>query len=485
MGGDIMLNFVDGDDNCDILLNIMNSLGEGVNIVNRDGILLYSNKLSGEYVDKRPEDMIGHHISQFYPQAALMNVLKTGKSIYFDNVVHDNGQIYEVKAHPIFCGVELIGGFAVFKDVTEINLLNKKLEELEMKMFSNEKDDIFSLIVGYDCSLRRTIQKAKRSVGALGGPRHSIITGESGTGKTMLARSIYLYAKDIGVVKKDAPFIEVNCAQYTNSDIAAMEVFGCNEGAYTGAKDKKGLFELADGGILFLDEAHTLDHYQNLLLKVIESGYIRRIGGTRDRKVDVIVISASTKNLHHVLVPELYQRLAQYELFLPPLRERTIREKEELLNTFIRKYEDDTKERYNIDLNVKFTSKVKSLLLEADYPRNIRQFRDIINASIDSAVPLIDPSLVKTSINTIVDIDNLPTLVDEIINTKVLDQKTSGEKVVEEIVRDANMVDDMIIELSNNGLGPRRIANILNERGIDIKYYQVAYRLKKQENETK
>lgn len=187
--------------------------------------------------------------------------------------------------------------------------------------------------------------------------------------------------------------------------------------------------------------------------------------------------------MHHVLVPELYQRLAQYELFLPPLRERTIGEKERLLNVFVRKYEEDAKERYNIDLNVKFTSQVKSLLIEANYPRNIRQFRDVINASIDSAVPLIDPSLVKTSIDTIVDINNLPALIDEIVQTKTVDEKTTGEKIIKDIVKDANMVDDMIVELSNNGLGPRRIANILNEKGIDIKYYQVAYKLKKIEEQ--
>ena len=189
-------------------------------------------------------------------------------------------------------------------------------------------------------TMQEIYKKAKKIVGSLGGPRHSIITGESGTGKTMLANLIYHYAKEIGVISKNAPFIEINCAQFTNPDIAAMEIFGSVEGAFTGSKKKKGLFEQANGGILFLDEAHTIENYQSLLLKAIESGKIRRIGDTREIDINVIIIAASTKNLHEVLLPELYQRLGQYEMYLPSLRERSLEEREQLLQHFVRKYEN-------------------------------------------------------------------------------------------------------------------------------------------------
>ena len=459
-----------------ILFDILNAVGDGINIVNEKGILVYSNKKSAEYVNAKPEDMVGCHISDFYPQAALINVLKTGKSINFERIVHDNGKIYDVRANPLFDEGLLIGGFAIFQDVTEITKLNKKIEELELQASLLNGEDIFSSIVGWNTSLKNTIIKAKKSIGALGGPRHSIITGESGTGKTMLARTIYYYAKNIGVLKEDAPFIEVNCAQYTNPDIAAMEVFGSNEGAYTGSKDKKGLFELANGGILFLDEAHTLEKHQNMLLKVIESGYVRRIGGIKDIKVKVIVIAASTRNLEEVLIPELYQRLAQYELHLPPLRDRTDIEKFALLSFFTDKYEESASERYGIDLKVEFAPQAQSKLMEYHYPRNIRQFRDVINASIDSAVPLIRPDIEK-DIRTIVNLDNLPSeLMDEQAPKASLN-KSINEDILD-IVKEQKMMDALILELSDSGLGPRRIANILNEKGIDIKYYQVAYKLK-------
>ncbi|MDR7869685.1 MAG: sigma 54-interacting transcriptional regulator [Tissierellaceae bacterium] len=472
-------------DATNIAFDIFNALGEGINIVDENGIFLYCNNKSAEYVSVTPGEMIGHHISEFYPQAALINVLKTGKNIKFEKVVHDNGKIYDVRAYPLFFENELIGGFAIFKDVTEIERLNKKIEELELQATLLTGEDIFSSIVGWNISLKNSIIKAKKSIGALGGPRHSIITGESGTGKTMLARTIYYYAKNIGVLKEDAPFIEVNCAQYTNSDIAAMEVFGSHEGAYTGSKDKKGLFELANGGILFLDEAHTLDEYQNLLLKVIESGHVRRIGGVKDIKVNVIVIAASTKDLKTVLVPELYQRLAQNELHLPPLRDRTDIEKYTLLNVFINKYEESAKDRYGINLKVGLDPEAQAKLIKYHYPRNIRQFRDVINASIDSAVPLISPDIEK-DITTIVTLDNIPEEVidvedDEYIieTSKSFSSKESIKEDISDMVNNKKMVDSLIIKLSDSGLGPRRIANILNEKGIDIKYYQVAYRLKK------
>lgn len=472
-----MIELVTGEDGCKMLFTILDTLNEGINIVDTKGILVFSNKMSADYVNSSSKEMFGHHISEFYPQAALINVLKTGKKINYDKVRHSNGKIYMVEANPIFSEDTLVGGFAVFRDITEITLLNDKLEKLELQ--NSEADEIFTSIVGWNSSLYNTILKAKKSIGALGGPRHSIITGESGTGKTVLARSIYQYAKKVGVIDDEAPFVEVNCAQYTNSDIAAMEVFGSIEGAYTGAKDKKGLFELADGGILFLDEAHALDHYQSLLLKALESGCVKRIGDIKDRKINVIVIAASTKNLNNVFLPELYQRLAQNELFLPPLRNRTVVEKHTLMEVFVKKYQDVAKERYNIDLKVEFDLEVQDLLINYNYPRNIRQFRDVINASIDSAVPLINQNLIKSTVVAKVNFNNLPIDINAIEENKEPPKKVIEKNAVLDEIRDIKYVDNLIIELANNKLGPRKIANLLNKNGIDIKYYHVAYKLNK------
>ena len=104
----------------------------------------------------------------------------------------------------------------------------------------------------------------------------------------------------------------------------------------------------------------------------------------------MIVIAASSKDLKKELLPELYQRLAQYQLELPPLRNRTLTEKKEFLNYFINLYCDHVRRRHSINFRVKFSEQAEILLMNARYERNVRQFRDVINASIDSVAPLIN-----------------------------------------------------------------------------------------------
>ncbi|MGL4790464.1 MAG: sigma 54-interacting transcriptional regulator, partial [Anaerotignaceae bacterium] len=311
-------------------------------------------------------------------------------------------------------------------------------------------------------------KKAKKTVGSLGGPRHSVITGESGTGKTMLANLIYTYAKRIGVIDKNAPFIEINCAQFTNPDIAAMEIFGSVEGAYTGSKGKKGLFEQANGGILFLDEAHTLENYQNMLLKAIESGKIRRIGDTKEVSINVIIIAASTRDLQEVFLPELYQRLGQYEMYLPSLRDRSFSEKEQLFKHFINKYEMAVRISHQIEYHVEFTKEAKQALLNAVYPRNIRQFRDIINFSIDSSSPLIEDTKGQREITTIVTLEHIPFEIIEVPKKHIPVTEKIDEKV-----------KAIIDQLSKEGYGPRKISTKLSQKGYNIEYYKIAYYLKK------
>ena len=143
------------------------------------------------------------------------------------------------------------------------------------------------------------------------------------------------------------------------------------------------------------------------------------------------------------------------------------------------------KKKYGINLKINYKPDAQSKLMNFNYSRNIRQFRDVVNASIDSAVPLIRPSLIETDIKVDISMKDLP---DEIIHDNIEEktkEKTKDFKIeftkkdIINIGDNPKEADGMIIELANTGLGPRRIANILNEKGINLKYYQVAYRLKK------
>lgn len=456
-----------------LLEELLEHVNDGINVVDIKGNIVYSNKVSAVYANTNTEKMLGEHISKFYPEAVLLNVLKDRKPI-LDKKIHYVGQKkYVVNSYPIYIENTFVGAFSIFKDIRDIDELNRRIKYLELHLALNRCEESILDIIGNEGSLKDVLIKAKRTVGSLGGPRHSIITGESGTGKTMLAKLIYNYAKEVGVIDKDAPFIEINCAQFTNPDIAAVEIFGSEEGAYTGSRQKKGLFEQSNGGILFLDEAHALEHYQSLLLKGIESGNIRRIGGSKEISVDVIIIAASTKDLRQELLPELYQRLAQYELYLPSLQERSLKEKELLFRHFINKYESAVKNLHNIEYDVMFTKEAKSILLQAVYPRNIRQFRDVINFSIDAAAPLIADISNENKITTVVETKHLPFQHFEDKQDREYSRADKKDKL-------SGPIKKMVMSLNKEGLGPRKIANILKEKGYNIEYYQIAYYLKKE-----
>ncbi|AKA69238.1 sigma 54-interacting transcriptional regulator [Clostridium scatologenes] len=457
--------------NNDVIKDVLDNCNDGINIVDVNGKLIFANNISASYVNTQPEHMIGKMITDFYPKAVLLSVLKNKHSIH-DKKIHQVGnKKYMVNSFPIFINNEFSGAYSVFKSVNDIDALNKKIKSLELQLaLSSVESDPMS-IIGKDDSLEKVLKSAKRTVGSLAGPRHSIIIGESGTGKTMLAKMIHSYAIRLGILDKNAPFVEINCAQYTNSDIAAVEIFGSEQGAYTGSKQKKGLFEQASGGILFLDEAHALDHYQNLLLKAIESGKIRRVGGSKEISVDVIIIAASTKNLKDELLPELYQRLAQYELTLPSLSDRSLDEKLDLINHFVKKYEDAVMLHNNIKYKVILNPSCQKVLLKAHYPRNIRQLRDVINLSIDAASPLISEIHDGEEIITQVELDHLP--------FELFDESTFNKHNSMEVNIINNHIANIIDELNHQGLGPRKISKKLKEKGYSIEYYKVAYYLKK------
>ncbi len=459
-------------DSMKIYEHMFDMISDGVNVVDDKGILIYSNKMSAEYCNSKQTDMIGHPITNFYPNAMLLSVLRNKHAILNEKIHYVGSKRYVCSCYPIFDKNEFIGAFSVFRDVQDIDGLNRKIKYLEMQVALNKPEDNMEAVVGYGGTLDAVFNKAKKTVGSLGGPRHCIITGQSGTGKTLLANLIYNYSKKIGVISKNAPFIEINCAQFTNPDIAAMEIFGSEEGAYTGSKRKKGLFEQANGGILFLDEAHALENYQNMLLKAIETGKIRRIGSISEIEINVIIIAASTKNLQDVLLPELYQRLGQYEIYLPALNERSTNEKEMLMNYFVRKYEDTVKKTHNIEYHVKFSKEAHEILLNAVYPRNIRQFRDIINFSIDSSSPLIEDVKGENKITTIVNTSDIPFEIAENFETNHTKlQNDSVNKLTPQLEKEINV-------LRSQNYGPRKISKKLKEMGYNLPYYKIAYYLK-------
>src|SRR3954467_3050991 len=204
-----------------------------------------------------------------------------------------------------------------------------------------------------------------------------LITGETGTGKGLVARSLHQLSRRAG-----QPFIDVNCTALP-ANLMEAELFGHERGAFTDAKESKlGLFEAAEGGFIFLDEVGDLElSLQGKLLRAIEERTVRRVGGIRDRRVDVRILAATNRNLERQVQngrfrSDLYFRLAVILLHLPPLRERgddALILAEHFLRRFSAKYGKDIR---------RIDSRARDVLLSYPWPGNIRELSHVMERAV-------------------------------------------------------------------------------------------------------
>ena len=200
-----------------------------------------------------------------------------------------------------------------------------------------------------------------------------LVQGESGTGKELVAKYIHYES-----ARAEKPFVAINCAAVP-ATLLESELFGHEKGAFTDAKGrKKGVFELADGGTLFLDEIGDMaSGLQSKLLRVLETGCFRRVGGTHDIYVTVRVVAATNRDLKREVQEgrfrnDLYYRLAVVPIHIPPLRERPV--DIPLLAAFFL-------EHLNREMNVAiegFTDEAASALLRYSWPGNVRELRNVV-----------------------------------------------------------------------------------------------------------
>ncbi len=204
-----------------------------------------------------------------------------------------------------------------------------------------------------------------------------LITGESGVGKELIADAIHDLSN-----RSDGPFIKVHCAALTES-LLESELFGHEKGAFTGAiSQKKGRFELANGGTIFLDEIGEIDAATQVkLLRVLQEKQFERVGGETTITVDVRVVSATNRNLQEEIAKgnfreDLYYRLNVVQLEVPPLRER----KEDialLMTDFLRTFSDENGKQIE-----GFSNRARNALYKYDWPGNIRELRNCIESAV-------------------------------------------------------------------------------------------------------
>ncbi|HYL54190.1 MAG TPA: sigma-54 dependent transcriptional regulator [Gemmatimonadales bacterium] len=279
-----------------------------------------------------------------------------------------------------------LGAFDYVKkpvDLEELKLLadrareNRQLkQELSYYRRRATGDVGFSTMLGESPAVRAILERA-RQIAELADTPPVLLTGETGTGKGLLARAIHAAG-----ARAAKPFIEVNCTAIP-ATLMEAELFGYERGAFTDAKESKpGLFEAGEGGFLFLDEIGDVDlSVQGKLLRAIEDRAVRRVGSVRERKIDVRIIAATNRDLEREVQRErfrsdLYFRLAVIVLHVPPLRERgedVVLLTEHFLRLLNAKYGRAVRE---------ISAPARELLLSYPWPGNVRELSHVIERAV-------------------------------------------------------------------------------------------------------
>jgi two-component system response regulator AtoC len=244
----------------------------------------------------------------------------------------------------------------------------------ELELLRQAATGQVEMVVGDTPKMQRIMTEAQRAAEAA---VSVLITGETGTGKEVLAEAI----RSMGP-RADKPFIPINCAALPDTMIES-ELFGHEAGAFTGAQKRKpGLIEVADGGILFLDEiSSTKTEMQAKLLRVLEERSFRRVGGVKEISVDIQILAASNRDLPQMLSDgefreDLYYRLKVVDLHLPPLRER-VGDVPALVGTFMRDINQRTGNNV-ADISPRAIEALKA----HPWPGNIRELRHVIERAM-------------------------------------------------------------------------------------------------------
>jgi two-component system response regulator PilR (NtrC family) len=286
-----------------------------------------------------------------------------------------------------------------------------------------------------------------------------LIAGESGTGKELVAKAIHYNSP-----RKDKPFVTLNCGAIPELLIES-ELFGHMRGAFTDAiATKKGLFEMADEGTIFLDEISELPLLMQVkLLRVLQDKEFKRVGGTEDIRVDVRIMSATNKDLEEAVTEkrfreDLFYRLNVIQIKLPPLRDR--REDISLLTMhFLKKYSEE--------LNKHITGispETLRILLNYDYPGNVRELQNIIERAV-----ALESTQELTPQNLSSYLDQQPSLKKGSIDLDIPNEGLDLEKVVEELER------NLLLKALDRTKGIKKKAAEL----LHINFRSMRYRLEK------
>lgn len=376
-----------------LLLKALDVIEEGIHVIDRSGRTIIYTKGCENIEQSKSDYILGKHISEAYElddeTSVQLRVLRSGITVknLHTTYITSQGKRADIitNTYPIFENGKIIAAVSVNRDITKVGELAEKLIELQKNLYSGEQKrrkhangTIFEFddIIGESDSIKQTIKIAKKFARSLS---PVIIQGETGTGKELFAQSIHNYSS-----RANGPFVAVNCAAIPESLLEGI-LFGTCKGAFTGAEDKRGLFEEAAEGTLFLDEINSMSMLlQTKLLRVLQNKTVRRVGGNKEIRVNPRIISATNVDpiesiAKNQLRNDLYYRLAVATLIIPPLRNR--------LNDI------PTLARFFIERNSKIMGKniktisddVLEIFSKYNWPGNVRELEHVIEHAINMA----------------------------------------------------------------------------------------------------
>ena len=262
-------------------------------------------------------------------------------------------------------------------DVVMENIKARLSLQKEVQLLRRQKKDVltFGNIIGESPLFRQIVQMSRKI--ALTNATTILLLGESGTGKDLFANAIHNESPRSG-----KPFVTINCSSLPDT-LLESELFGYEKGAFTDARQmKKGLFEMAEGGTVFLDEIGEINPTTQIkLLGVLENRVVRRLGGTTNIPVDIRIIAATNRDLKRAVEEksfreDLYYRLKVFQILLPSLRER--KEDIPLIAEFFIRYFNQQFQKNITGIN----ESVRQLLMHYDWPGNIRELRNVIERAV-------------------------------------------------------------------------------------------------------
>ncbi len=431
---------------------------DGIYITNKEGVTIKTNSAIERLTGIPKEYYIGKKVDALMKRGILKNsvthqVLEKKRSV---SLVQKNflGKEVLLTGNPVFNEDGEIQSIVTnIRDLSELNDLQTAL--MEANQLNNSYKKEIERLKGRSYGTNGVVIKSKQmkriydTASRISNVDATVlILGGTGTGKDVLARFIY----DQSERSRNGNLVKINCGAIP-ADLLESELFGYEAGAFTGAsaKGKAGMFEMADKGVLFLDEVGELPlSLQVKLLRVIQEQEVQRIGGTKPKKINVRIIAATNRNLKEMVLDgdfreDLYYRLNVIPISIPSLRER----KDEIL-PLAEYYLELMNAKYQV--NKKLTSSLKEFFYEYTWPGNIRELANLIERMVlitdeDNLIPSHLPAEYKNMKGQTVEVNEIMTLkqASELAEEKILQLALKKYNTTYELAKALNTSQPTIV----------------------------------------